>query len=72
MFLLHYFAIVALSQAWGDGGACYCLSCPNLSYSSSSGGRRELMKHPMVHFPQSQTDVNHNQPTKECVNTNPR
>lgn len=24
VFLLHYFAIVALSQAWGDGGGCYC------------------------------------------------
>lgn len=30
------------------------------------------MKYPVVPFPQCQTDVNHKQPTKECVNTDPK
>lgn len=30
------------------------------------------MMYLMVPLPQSQTDVNHKQPTKECVNTDPR
>lgn len=33
---------------------------------------KKMMKYSVVPFPQCQTDVNHKQPTKECVNTDPR
>lgn len=42
MFLLYYFAIVALSQTWGDGGGFYCFGV--LLWAMVlflEGGRRE-------------------------------
>lgn len=67
------FSIVALSQALGGALFFALLSYFELQYCfwGEAGGKKLLM-YLMVPFPQFQTDVNHKQPMRECVNVDPR